>query len=230
MKELMLENKNITIFYDNDIKEKSIPVIIVNTYDEDGQDICDKIKKICDKEFILVIISNIDWNKEMSPWYMSKLFKDEDEYLGKADEYIEILSKRIIPKITEIINNVLNKNISNYTIAGYSLAGLFAIYCLYKTDIFTNAISCSGSLWYPNFVEYIKENDLKAIPKKVYFSLGNKESKTKNELMSKVEEKTKIIEHYFKDKNIETIYEENEGNHFQDVTNRIAKGVNWILK
>jgi hypothetical protein len=45
MKELMLENKNITIFYDNDIKEKSIPVIIVNTYDEDGQDICDKIKK-----------------------------------------------------------------------------------------------------------------------------------------------------------------------------------------
>jgi predicted alpha/beta superfamily hydrolase len=166
----------------------------------------------------------------MSPWYMSKLFKDEDEYLGKADEYIEILSKRIIPKITEIINNVLNKNISNYTIAGYSLAGLFAIYCLYKTDIFTNAISCSGSLWYPNFVEYIKENDLKAIPKKVYFSLGNKESKTKNELMSKVEEKTKIIEHYFKDKNIETIYEENEGNHFQDVTNRIAKGVNWILK
>lgn len=230
MKKLMLENKNITIFYDNDIKEKSIPVIIVNTYDEDGQDIWDKIKKICDKEFILVTISNIDWNKEMSPWYMSKLFKDEDEYLGKADEYIEILSKKIIPKITEIINNVLNKNISNYTIAGYSLAGLFAIYCLYKTDIFTNAISCSGSLWYPNFVEYIKENDLKAIPKKVYFSLGNKESKTKNVLMSKVEEKTKIIEHYFKDKNIETIYEENEGNHFQDVTNRIAKGVNWILK
>ena len=223
------ENKNIIIYYDENYKEDKVPVIILNTFDEDGQEIWDKTKKLTNKGYVLVSISNIDWNKEMSPWYMDKLFKGEDEYTGKADEYIKILTEKIIPEISNVIRELLHKNIGNYIIAGYSLAGLFAIYSLYKTNIFSSAISCSGSLWYPNFIEYIEGNDLKRIPNKIYFSLGNKESKTKNELMSKVEEKTKYAEQYYNNNKIETIYEENEGNHFQDVSYRIAKGIRWIL-
>lgn len=90
-------------------------------------------------------------------------------------------------------------------------------------------ISCSGSFWYPNFLQFVKENELQKIPEKMYFSLGNKESKTKNEMMAKVEEITKFLEHFYYEKRIKTIYEENEGNHFQDVSNRIAKGICWIL-
>ena len=157
------------------------------------------------------------------------MFKEEGDYEGKADEYIEMLTGRIIPKINESVKEILDIDINNYIIAGYSLAGLFAIYSLYKTDIFTSAISCSGSLWYPNFIEYIENNELKIIPNKIYFSLGNKESKTKNELMAKVEEKTKYAKQYYSDKNIETMYEVNEGNHFQNVIERISKGICWIL-
>ena len=229
-KTINLENKTITIFYNENNNKEKIPVIILNTFDEDGEDIWNKVKNITDKEYVLVTISNINWNKEMSPWYMDKLFKSEDNYEGKADEYIELLSKRIIPKVEKILKQDLEKDIDNYIIAGYSLAGLFAIYSLYKTNIFTSVISCSGSLWYPNFIEYVENNELKTNPNKIYFSLGNREGKTKNELMSKVEEKTKYLEQYYNKKNIKTIYEENEGNHFQDVTNRIAKGIKFILK
>jgi len=224
-----IERKIITLFYNDNIKVKNIPVIILNTFDEDGQEIWDRTKEISCNDYCLVTISNINWNKEMSPWYMQKLFKSEDDYTGGADNYIDTLTKKIIPQIDNAIKDIFDGSVSEYIIAGYSLAGLFAIYSLYKTNIFTSVISCSGSLWYPDFVEYIQNNELKIKPHKIYFSLGNKEKNTKNELMSKVEEKTKFTEQYFKKRNIETIYEENEGNHFQDVTNRIAKSIKWIL-
>lgn len=224
-----LNTKTITILSNELLTEKTLPAIILNTYDENPQEIWDKTKELTTKEFILVTISNINWNKEMSPWYMEKLFKGEDDYAGQADEYIELLTETIIPEVDKTIKESLHINISNYIIGGYSLAGLFAIYSLYKTNIFTSAISCSGSLWYPDFIQYIEKNEFKTHPDKIYFSLGNKESKTRNELMSQVEEKTKYAEQYYKSKNIKTIYEENEGNHFQDVIYRIAKGICWIL-
>ena len=223
-----LNNRIINIIYDDVPKTIKLPIVILNSYDEDGQDIWDKTKQLTNEDYVLVTISNIDWNREMSPWHMDKLFKGEDDYLGDADKYLLTLTNIIIPKIEEFLNE-LDIKIKNYTLAGYSLAGLFAIYSIYKTDIFSNIISCSGSLWYPNFIDYIKDNDMKVIPNKIYFSLGNKESKTRNELMSTVEEKTKHIKDYYQSKNIETIYEENEGNHFQDISLRIAKGIRWIL-
>ncbi len=225
----IIEDKDIVIYY-KDNSSNNIPVIILNTFNEDGEEIWDKVSKLRDKECIIVSISNIDWNKEMSPWYMEKLFKGDSDYLGGADKYLNTLTKIIIPNISKIIEEELNKNISKYILAGYSLAGLFAVYSLYKTNIFSSIISCSGSLWYPKFIEYIEENDLKVIPDKIYLSLGNKESNTKNKLMSQVYDKTKYIEEYFRNKNIKVIFEENEGNHFQDVTLRIARGIVWILE
>ena len=204
-----------------------IPVIILNTYDEDGISIW---KETNNNNYILVTISNINWNNDMSPWYMNKLYQSEDDYLGKADEYLNLLTNSIIPTITNIINNELHKEITDYIIAGYSLAGLFALYSIYKTNIFNKVISCSGSLWYPNFTNYVKENNYLNKPKKIYFSLGNKESNTKNELLKTVKDKTIDLVDHYKNKGIDTIYEENIGNHFQDVTKRIARGINWILK
>ena len=227
---LKIEDKNISIYHEDMSFESDLPVVILNTFDEDGKNIYDKIREITVKKFVLVVISNVDWNREMSPWYMEKLYKTEDDYAGKADEYLDQLTQIIISNIEKELSNIFsNQNTYEYIIAGYSLAGLFAIYSLYKTDIFSKAVSCSGSLWYPNFIEFIKLNHLKRIPQKIYFSLGNKESKTKNVKMSTVEEKTKEIESYFHSQNIETIYKENDGNHFQDVEERIAKGIAWAL-
>ena len=221
-----INDKIINIFYNESNKDK-IPVIILNTYDEDGISIW---KETNTNNYILVTISNIDWNNDMSPWYMDKLYQSEDDYLGKADEYLNLLTNSIIPNITNIINNELHKEITEYIIAGYSLAGLFALYSIYKTNIFNKVISCSGSLWYPNFTNYVKENNYLNKPKKIYFSLGNKESNTKNELLKTVKDKTIDLVDHYKNIGIDTIYEENIGNHFQDVTKRIAKGINWILK
>ena len=224
-KELNVESKIVTIFYDEEKLNDNTPVVILNTFDEDGEEIWNLSKEQSVKEYILVTVSNINWNQDMSPWFMEKLYKNDEDYTGKADEYLRLLENKIVPEIKNYVGG--NRE---FILAGYSLAGLFAVYSMYKTNIFSKIISASGSLWYPDFLEFVKETKIINKPKKIYFSLGNKESKTKNEVLSKVEENTKYLAKFYEELGIETIYEENEGNHFQDVYNRIVKAIKWILK
>ena len=229
VKELKIENKVIDIYY----KEKSLkelPVVILNTYGKEGQEVWNKCLDIKCKDYILVSISNLNWNNEMTPWYSEKINEKGEEFLGKADEYIQIMLNEIIPKVKNYIERDLEVKIKYYIISGYSLAGLFAIYASYKTNIFSKIVSASGSLWFPKFVDFVKENKISSNVEKIYFSLGNKESKVKNQILASVEKNTKEIEEIYKKQGIKTIYEENEGNHFKDASLRLAKGIKWILE
>lgn len=103
--------KIINLFYNENTEEKELPVVVLNTFDEDGQEIWNKSQELNSKEYILATISNIDWNKEMSPWYMDKLFKTEEDYSGKADEYIELLTSKIVPEIRKHFFRKARKNL-----------------------------------------------------------------------------------------------------------------------
>ena len=59
---IKINDKEIEIYYPLQ-KESSFSVIVLNTYGKEG----DKIWKLTNKKFILVTISNIDWDKEMTP-------------------------------------------------------------------------------------------------------------------------------------------------------------------
>ena len=228
VKKFNIENKDVCIHY-NKTNASQLPVVILNTYGNEGEDVFDKCRSIDSKEYILVSISNLDWNNDMSPWFAPKLNKNDVDCLGKADEYLELLLNKIIPSIEKYVKNNLKISIQYYGIAGYSLAGLFAVYSGYKTDMFSKIASASGSFWFPNFVEFVKENNISVNVDKIYFSLGNKESKVRNQVLSKVEENTIELEKIYHSKKIQTIYEENEGNHFTDATLRMAKGIKWII-
>ena len=225
VKQFNIENKVINLFY-NDITEKELPVVILNTYGDEGSDVFQKCNEIKCNEFILVSISNLDWNNDMTPWFALKLNKYAQDSLGKANDYIKLLLDKIIPKI----KNEFNLSIKYFAIAGYSLGGLFAVYSAYKTNLFQRIASASGSFWYPNFIEFVKKNEISTNIDKIYFSLGNRESKVRNQVLATVEENTKELEKIYKSQGIKTIYEENEGNHFKDATLRMAKGIKWILE
>lgn len=214
--------------YSNKI-EDNLPIVIYNSFDDDGIKLWDECNKIDCNDFILVNISNIKWNDEMTPWYCKSLFKGDTECNGKADEYIKLLENNIIPEINKKLKSIEIQT-KYYILAGYSLGGLFSIYSLFKTKLFSRIVSGSGSFWYPNIIEYIKGNDFLNNPNKVYLSLGNKEKNTKNEVMSKVEENTLELTNILKNRNIETKFEFNQGGHFADSNLRIAKGLKWILE
>lgn len=229
IKELEIEGKVVSV-YSKENCFGELPVVILHTYGNEGKEVFEKCIEIGCENFILVSISNLDWNNDMSPWFALKLNEYGEDFLGKADEYIEVLLNMIIPSVEKYLEDELEISVKYYGIAGYSLAGLFAVYSGYKTEMFKRIASASGSFWFPKFMDFVKENKISSNIEKIYFSLGNKESKVRNEVMKTVEENTKEIERIYNSQGIKTIYEENQGNHFKDGTLRMAKGIKWILE
>ena len=223
-----IDNKQIEIFY-NETENKKIPIIILNTYGGEGNRVWEECQNLKVNDFILVATSKLNWSNDMTPWECPPLYKGDSYCRGYADKYLELIENEIIPRVQEFIKNELHKEIDYFGISGYSLGGLFALYSGYKTDIFKRIASASGSMWYPNFAEYVTKNEISKNIDKIYFSLGKKEKNSKIEILKTVEDKTKEIYDYLSN-NINTIYEENQGNHFQDSVLRMAKGIKWILE
>ena len=225
MVEFLVGNKSVTIFDEKLNTSNKLPIVIYNSFSGNGKELWDECIKLNCNDFVLVNISNINWNDEMTPWKCLPLYKNDNGYGGKADNYLQELTNNIIPRIQDKIGF----EPTYYAMAGYSLGGLFAIYSLYKTNIFKRIVSGSGSFWYPNFLEYVNRNNLVNKVEKLYISLGNKEKETKNNILSTVEDKTIELVHFFYGKGIDTKFELNEGNHFRDSYLRIAKGINYII-
>ena len=96
--------------------------------------------------------------------------------------------------------------------------------------------SVSGSLWYPGFTDYIRNNapksgcGEKSGLEKAYFSLGDRESRTRHPLMSRVDACTVEVVERFKSYGIETAFEWNPGNHFDHPELRMARALAWLLR
>ena len=114
-------------------------------------------------------------------------------------------------------------------IAGYSLAGLFAVYSIYQTDIFSRVASMSGSLWFPGIKDYIASHTPLKKPDCMYFSLGDRECHTRNKFLKCVQQNTETIEAFYHGQGIDTTFQLNPGNHFKDGVPRTAAGLQWIL-
>lgn len=222
MNKMIAEGKHVYLYGDRD---EAAPLVIINTFQGNGSSTYSALCSMTDKKVNLAVISDINWDDEMSPWECPPLSKNDIPCTGGADKYLYKLTDSIIPAIKK----ELGAKPEYIAIAGYSLAGLFAIYSLYKTDIFSRAVSASGSMWFPDFVEYTSKNDFVRRPDRVYFSLGDKEAHTRNALLSTVEDKTNEIYGHYKDSGIDTVFELNPGNHFKDADIRLAKGIAWIL-
>ncbi|MCM1577432.1 MAG: alpha/beta hydrolase-fold protein [Ruminococcus sp.] len=221
-REFTVCGKSVTVY---PALKENCPVVYLNIF----SDVSDAVYKLlyesgCN-DFTLVTVGNLEWDCDMSPWAIPPVAKGDTPCSGGADEYLKLLETEIIPKAEENL-----KNVSRRGIAGYSLAGLFAVYALYKTGIFARAASMSGSLWFPKFREFVFENKLKKIPEKIYFSLGDKECKTKNPYFKTVQKNTEAIEEFYRRQGVETVFILNSGGHVDNVTERTAAGIRWILE
>ena len=223
-----IENKLVTIYYEDKNIEEKLPVVICNSDYEDKEKILNECKKMQCEDFVFVAISNINWNDDLSPWYMKKIYSKDTDYAGKADEFLNLITERVIPHIeTRVLKNS-KITPEYYSIIGYSLAGLFAIYSGFKTDKFKKIASISGSMWFDNFENFVRKNNISSNVEKIYFSLGNKEKQTNNPILKKVEEKTIEIEKMISSKGVSTTLQFNNGNHFTNPEERFAKAIKWL--
>ena len=168
----------------------------------------EKIRELTDMDFCLTAFKVNDWNKDLSPWVAPAVFGIENFGDGAADTLKEILS-------------LCTDKDKKYYIGGYSLAGLFSLWASVQTDRFEGVAVASPSVWFPDFLEYIRER--KPLCKKIYLSLGDKEEKTRNPAMATVGDKIRELDSFLVQEGFDCVLEWNEGNHFKDFDIRTAK-------
>lgn len=191
-------------------------------------------EKLLDAGFLIVAYESENWNDDFSPWKAQAVFGKEG-FGGNADRTLEWLVNQCIPYI-EAADSVYIKDAAEvwrYTV-GYSLAGLFGLWAYGECRLFAGAVSCSGSLWYAGWLAYVEEHQAVFCRNRtdcIYLSLGDKEERTKNRLMSTVGDNTRKIYEMLRGQpsGAKTILEWNEGGHFSEPDIRVAKGIYWIL-
>ena len=158
----------------------------------------------------LVMIYPYDWNYCMTPW------KYHDKNMGKTGGGEEFLSW--------FISEIYDEKYQRQYIGGYSLGGLFALFAACEKELFDGVMSVSGSLWYPGTLEYFGTKSLSKRIGKIYMSLGDKESLTKNAEREKVGFNTEKLAEVF-GRTKEVFFEYNRGGHFTDINGRIIKSI-----
>lgn len=217
-----LSGKTVSVFSSS---KPGAPVIYLNTFSGEGEQIWQAAQAAGFPPFTLVAVSDLDWNHDMAPWDSPPVFKNTPPCTGGANDYLQLFTTEIIPLAEKELPEIPKWR----GIAGYSLAGLFAVYAIYQTDLFSRVGSMSGSLWFPGIKDYIFSHEPKHRPDCLYFSLGDRESKTRNPLLQSVQQNTKEIRAFYQSQGIDTVFQLNPGNHYNQATERTAAGIGWLL-
>lgn len=176
-----------------------------------------------DKPFVLAAFEVKDWNSELSPWEAPPVFGNVPFGSGAADTLAFVEDTLIL----DIIKRCSLKPDIPVILGGYSLAGLFSLWAAYSTDRFAAAAGVSPSVWFPGWTEFASERTPSV--RAVYLSLGKKEEKARNIIMASVGDNIRRYREILLSKNLPSILEWNEGNHFSEPEARTAKGFVWCI-
>lgn len=177
------------------------------------------IREFSGKPFSMVCLRVNDWNTELTPWAAPPVF-GKVPFGSTASDTLDFIIEHLLPQEDTERPHCL--------LGGYSLAGLFALWAACQTNKFKGVVAASPSVWYPDWLSYASQH--KPLATSVYLSLGDKEEKTKNKVMSGVGNAIREMHDLLAGQDINTILEWNPGNHFVDSERRMAKGFAWVIK
>ena len=191
------------------------------------KDLDDGLKGLSEKHGVfIVVIEDVNWNDDLTPWPAEGVFKKAKPFGGKAATFLNKLALEIIPNTEKD----LGIEDAERTLLGVSLSGLFALWSAFHTDAFTNIISISGSLWYDGLVEWMKEQTPSLQLEKVCMLLGEKEKNAKEKRMATVEERTLVAANILKEKtNASVTFELVEGTHFSPIMPRLEQAFEVVF-
>ncbi len=185
------------------------------------------LKELSEKYSVfIVVIPDVNWNDDMTPWPAEGVFKKAKPFGGQAAVFLDKLTREIIPEAEERMG-IEN---AERTIMGVSLSGLFAVWACFNTNAFTNIISISGSLWYDDFVEWMEKQTPSPCLKKICMVLGEKEKNAKDKRMATVEERSHAATDILKSKSKAAFtFELVEGTHFSPILPRLDRAFEVVF-
>lgn len=173
----------------------------------------------------MVVVSGLNWNDDLTPWPAPGVFKQKKPFGGKADDFLKAFLSEYMIDIEQSLGLVRPQRY----LVGISLSGLFALWTLTRTDIFSGIASISGSLWYDGFACWLENAQLKNTSARVHLSLGNREKNSKDERMSQVETLTEQIVQNLAGRNFSIDYQLVEGTHFSPIEPRLELAFTDLL-
>ena len=168
-------------------------------------------------DFALATFLIEDWNAELTPWKAAPVFGKEPFGDG-AGKTLRFITEELLPHLQSPKTVILG---------GYSLSALFALWAGYTTDAFTAIAAASPSVWYPGWMDFVRQR--KPMARRIYLSLGDAEEKTRNRVMATVGDCIREQASLLEKQGIETTLAWNPGNHFKDADVRTAKAFLWAL-
>ena len=223
IKELQFGHRKVCLYT---LVEGPAPLVYSIDYHENGQLLIEAARQVECGGFNLVTISGLHWNQELSPWPVETVVSKNDRFTGGAPELLPLLTGEIVPQVEQLLDTPPAWR----CLAGYSLAGLFAVWTVFQTDMFTRILSASGSMWYPGWLEYAREHEPIAPLQGIYLSVGEQESTLRNAVLQTVGERTRQMADLMSSRGIPSLFELNPGNHFKNPPLRVAKGIKWLLE
>lgn len=172
--------------------------------------------------FLLAAVKVKRWEADLSPWTAPPVF-GEEAFGNGAGETLQYLTEQLLPSL----GGGSASGGRCFLLGGYSLAGLFALWSAYQTGLFSGVAAASPSVWFPGFCRYVQENRIRTDA--VYLSLGDREERTKNPVMSQVGTAIRTIHAHFDAAGIPCTLEWNKGNHFKNPDLRTAKAFAWLM-
>ena len=165
---------------------------------------------------------------DYTPWPLQTSETMPMDFGGKAEEHLSLITTHVIPFCESEYG--FASSAEKRVIGGYSLGGLFSLYAAVKTVLFGIILSCSSSLWYPGFLDYLKEHPFKAAHPKLYMSVGDQEGTTATNLTADQTSNTIALKDFYEPKfqagDFKFTLE--EGNHGNDISGRAWRAVEWV--
>ena len=172
------------------------------------------IRQYAGPDFRLLAVK-VNWFQDLSPWHVPAVSGNLSFGDGAEETLSEILMLTGEPG-------------KRYVLGGYSMGGLFALWSSCRSDAFSAIAAASPSVWFPGFTEYMADAGIRTGC--VYLSLGNREEKARNPVMATVGQRIRELHAWLQLQGIPCCLEWNEGNHFRDLEERMAKGFAWAMK
>jgi len=175
-----------------------------------------------------VLIDSKNRADDYTPWPLSASEAMPKDFGGKAAEHLAFITTKVIPFCEREYG--FSSSAKKRAIGGYSLGGLFSLYAAVNTDLFGTILSCSSSLWYPDFLAYLKEHPFKAAHPKLYMSVGDEEGLTATNLTNHQIPNTMmlkdLLEPKFQPGDFKFTLE--EGNHGNNISGRARCAIEWV--
>lgn len=175
----------------------------------------------------VAVIYGMDWDNCLTPWPAPNSEKGSQPFRGQAAEFPLQLQTQVFPTIERAIGITATPE---RNLIGVSLSGLFALWAwIYHPGYFASIASLSGSLWYPQFVDWVQSSHLAPSLGQAYFLLGENERTSRNPLYNTVEAATRQVMAILQAANVRAAFNWNPGGHLAPLEPRIETALRHLF-